>query len=109
MVFRKLTLPQAHSALLETDARVAAVRAAARANGKLDVATVVQDAAAAAAVSAEAAASDMPAARPLLARVPPSDSHPGAEYRLAGDRYIQVRFLRRFPTLCAWHTLLVMG
>jgi urea carboxylase len=31
-----------------------------------------------------------PDTKPLLKRVEPSEHHPGAEYRLAGDRYIQI-------------------
>jgi hypothetical protein len=31
-----------------------------------------------------------PDTKPLLKRVEPSAHHPGAEYRLAGDRYIQI-------------------
>ncbi len=48
-------------------------------------------------------ASDMPETRPLLIRVEPEGDHPGAEYRLAGDRYIQVHYITHtcFPSwLC---------
>ncbi len=33
----------------------------------------------------------MPETKPLLASHEAGEAHPGAEYRLAGDRYIQVR------------------
>lgn len=93
VVFRRLTLPDAYAALLTTDAKISALREAARTNIAADKAEVaVKEAEAAAAALAAAAAGHMPETKPLLASVPASETHPGAEYRLAGDRYIQVEF-----------------
>jgi urea carboxylase len=94
VTFKRLTLPEAHAALLATDARLTALRAAARAGvaGKEMVAAVQAAEAAAAAVASEAAPR-MPESKALLVKVEAQGSHPGAEYRLAGDRYIQVGWL----------------
>jgi hypothetical protein len=84
--FKKLTLAEAHASLLATDARISALRDAARA-GVTDEAALsaaVAEAEAAAAGVAGAAAPDMPTTKPLLKVVPASDTYPGAEYRLAG-------------------------
>lgn len=94
IIFKRLTLLQAHEALLTLDARITALRDASRADvASADdvIARVAAAEDAARAVAASHAAS-MPEAKPLLVRVPAAGSHPGAEYRLAGDRYIQIEY-----------------
>lgn len=86
--FRQTTLEEAYAARVRTDALMAALRAAAL--GAKDALPLGSIAAANAALAVSVP--EMPPTRCLLKKVPASGSFPGAEYRLAGDRYIQVRF-----------------
>ncbi|KXZ51620.1 hypothetical protein GPECTOR_12g584 [Gonium pectorale] len=93
VIFERLTIAQALAARLRTDATVAAVRSMA-ADGVAAADALAAVTAAAAAAEAAAAAPDvaLPPSRALMLEVPASEGFPGAQYRLAGDRYVQVEY-----------------
>lgn len=85
--FVHVDLATAHAAVGVTDALVAAVTALAR--GEVaDAEEAEKGILAALAVPVP----EMPPTRPLLKRIEPHGSHPGVEYRLAGDRYVQIEY-----------------
>lgn len=90
ILFKRLTIQEACSKVAHLDAMEAAVRSLALAGEPgVTIQTLV--------ARVEAAAQDasvIPSelhlpTRPLLKTIPASKTHPGAEYRLAGDRYLQ--------------------
>ena len=83
---KAITLEDAYTAALRTDALVAAVKALARGEAK--------PAAAAAGLEAFAASTcpAMPPTKAVLVTAPASEGHPGYLIRLAGDRYIQIEY-----------------
>lgn len=98
VLFKKLDLAEAHTQLLTTDAKLAAIRSIARGEqGACTPSDVLKHVARAEATvrngaAAVGAAASMPPSRPLIHRLPATDAHPGVEFRLAGDRYIQVEY-----------------
>ncbi|KAG2435985.1 hypothetical protein HYH02_011698 [Chlamydomonas schloesseri] len=93
VTFERLTLTQALAERLATDAKVAAVCAMARSGGDAAAAVAAAQAGVAAAEAA-AAAPDvaMPPSKALTKELPAKEGFPGAQYRLAGDRYVQVDY-----------------
>ncbi|KAG2494459.1 hypothetical protein HYH03_007511 [Edaphochlamys debaryana] len=91
--FKRLTLEQALRERLETDAAVAAVRAMAQqGSGEAEALAAYAQAQAAAAAAAASPDVPMPPSVALTKAVEPKDGFPGAQYRLAGDRYVQVDY-----------------
>ena len=89
ILFKRLAIEEACSKLARLDATEAAVRSLALGGPGGAIKSLVEGVEAA----AQAAAAIPPAlqlpTRPILKSLLASKSHPGAEYRLAGDRYIQ--------------------
>lgn len=93
VVFKRLTLEQAMAQRLATDAMVAAVRSMAEAGVAPEAAVQACKAAAVNAATAAAAPDvPMPPSRALTRDIPAREGFPGAQYRLAGDRYVQVDY-----------------
>ncbi|GLC49765.1 hypothetical protein PLESTB_000289100 [Pleodorina starrii] len=93
VTFVRMTLTEALMERLRTDARVAAVRAMATEGLTAEAALAAYDSAAAAAYD-RASNPDvpMPPTRALCRELPAKEGFPGAQYRLAGDRYVQVEY-----------------
>ncbi len=92
VLFEKHSLERAAAERAGLTATLAAVQATA--NGVLPPAELPKAAAeATAAAAAAAAAPDVPypPPAPLALELPPTEGFPGAQYRVAGDRYVQVR------------------
>ncbi|PNH09902.1 Urea amidolyase [Tetrabaena socialis] len=93
VLFQRLTLADALAARLATDAAVAAVRSVAvGAAPEAEALAAYRTAVAAAAAAAAAPDLPLPPSRALTLELPPKEGFPGAQYRLAGDRYVQVEY-----------------
>lgn len=86
ILFKPLTIEEAYQACLRADKLLEVVRDLAR--GAI---TVGNGGEALSAFQVEPL-SNVPETKPLLLKVEPHGDHPGAEYRLAGDRYVQVEY-----------------
>ncbi|EFJ41655.1 hypothetical protein VOLCADRAFT_98356 [Volvox carteri f. nagariensis] len=93
VTFVRLSLTEALADRLRTDARVASVRAMAT-EGLTATAALASYEKAAAAAWETASSPDvpMPPTKALCRELPAKEDFPGAQYRLAGDRYVQVDY-----------------
>lgn len=93
VIFRKLTIAEAYISRKGADAMMSAVRAMAT-DGISAEEALKKHAAAVAAARKDAEHPDIsgPCTKPLLLETPARGDFAGAQYRLAGDRYIQVDY-----------------
>lgn len=90
ILFKKLSLEEAYEKLVHRDEVIKAVYGLAC--GSIKDAASALEAVEKATQARIAAVPAMPETKPLLHIMPRTESHPGAEYRLAGDRYLQIDY-----------------